>query len=86
MFPHFLIAQWRYDWRISNHIDSLELGKAAVDSWDIFQVDSLSLFVFVLGMILRKTKAANDFQKVKWILIIFSLRMIWSYMIEVKKN
>ena len=65
MFPHFLIAQWRYDWRISNHVDSLELGKAAVDSWDIFQVDSLSLFVFVLGMILRKTMAANDFQKVK---------------------
>ena len=68
-----------------------ELGEVETKR-GIFQEDSLSPLVFILALIpwnliLRKAKAAYEFHNVKRrLIIIFYVWMIWSCVVEVRKD
>ena len=76
-------------WKVMLCSENSELGEVEIKQ-DTFQGDSLSTLVFVLALIplsliLRKAKAAYQFSESKE-KIIFYLWMIWSCIVEVRKD
>ena len=76
-------------WKVMLCSENSELGEVEIKR-GIFQGDSLSTLVFVLALIplsliLRKAKAAYQFSESKE-KIIFYLWMIWSCIVEVRKD
>ena len=76
-------------WKVTLCSENSELDEVEIKR-DIFQGDSLSPLVFVLALIplsliLRKAKAAYEFSESKE-KIIFYLWMIWSCIVEVRKD
>ena len=76
-------------WKVMLCSENSELGEVEIKR-GIFQGDSLSTLVFVLALIplsliLRKAKAAYQFSESKE-KTIFYLWMIWSCIVEVRKD